>query len=81
MQERETGKPALTAHRRVHDHCVTKHAALGGRLSGGASTETPVAHLRRPEYPSRATLTGHETEYCRLHVPHAPTVCQKNNNK
>ena len=52
--ERKTGELALTDHSRVHDHRATKRAAPGGRLGGGASTATSVAHLRPPYHPSYA---------------------------
>ena len=78
LEEREKRKKnALMGHRHVHDSRLTKRAALEGRSRGGALIETLVAHFRRSENRSCATLTGHEVEYCWARVLHAPTVFWK----
>ena len=74
IQERETAAAALTGHRRVNGCERTKRAAPGGRPDEGASTEKPVAHLRRLHHHARANQRGWEAEYCRPRVTHTPIV-------
>ena len=66
-----------TGHRRVHGRRREERAPPGGRPCGGASTETPVAHLRQLHNPARAAQIRCGAEDCRAGVTHAPTVKRK----
>ena len=67
----------LTGHHRVHGRLREKRAAPGGRSVGGASTETPVAHIRSLHHAARASQRERGAKHCRPCVTHAPTVKRK----